>query len=200
MGRVPDRRTPAILARPALRAQAALDLCLTLDVQTVLDIGCGSGDHAKVFRAAGKKVTTISLGPADIVGEYVGQCGQHDLVWASHVLEHQRNVGEFLDQVRRDAKKWIAITVPPMKDEVVGGHVALFNAGILLYHMILAGIDCRRAKVKTYGYNISVVVENKSIRLPKLACDAGDIERLAEFFPVPVKQGFDGRIASVNWA
>lgn len=185
-------------------ADEALRLCRSLPVATVLDVGCGVGKQAAAFRAAGMHVTTVSMiPPADIVGDYLSHdCGgPFDLVWASHVLEHQRNVGQFIGRLRHDCKPggWIAITVPPMKQEVVGGHVALFNAGILLYHLILGGIDCRKARVKTYGYNISVVVQNNPATLPSLVCDSGDIEALAPWFPIPVHQGFDGRIESVNW-
>lgn len=189
-----------------MHASEALALCLSLpNVATVLDVGSGEGEQAAAFRTAGKRVRTISITPpADIVGDYLKEeCGgPFDLVWASHVLEHQRDVGRFIECLRQDCKLggWIAITVPPMKEEVVGGHVAMFNAGILLYHLILAGIDCRQAKVKTYGYNVSVIVQNKPAALPKLKCDSGDLEALAHWFPIPVHQGFDGRITSANWS
>lgn len=35
--------------------------------------------------------------------------------------------------------------------------------------------------------------------LPRLRHGRGDLEALARLFPVPVAQGFDGRIGSVNW-
>lgn len=186
-------------------ASDAFAACLRLPgVATVLDVGCGAGNHAHGFRQEGKRVTTISYTPpADIVGDYCSNdCGgPYDLVWASHVLEHQRNVGAFLDKLKRDCKPggWVAVTVPPMKHEIVGGHVALFNAGLLLYHLVLAGIDCRQARVRTYGYNISVIVQNVNLDLPRLVCDAGDIETLSRWFPLEARQGFDGQIAELNW-
>lgn len=186
-------------------ADLALQACLQLSgVRTVLDVGSGTGEHAALLRDAGKVVTTISLSPpADIVGDYMesGVAGPFDLIWVSHTLEHQRNVGAFLDRCRGDLREggWLAVTVPPMKPEVVGGHVALFNAGVLLYHLIVAGFDCREASVRSYGYNVSVIVQNSPAGLPSLARDCGDIERLAPFFPMPVRQGFDGNIERVNW-
>lgn len=186
-------------------AGIAFDRCLELpDVATILDIGSGDGEHARAFRAAGKKVTTISLRqPADLIGDYMEmtELDQFDLIWASHVLEHQRNPGVFLEKCRRHLKPggWLAVTVPPLKHEIVGGHVGLYNAGILLYHLILAGFDCSKAAVRTYGYNISVIVRNVPATLPMLSHDCGDIERLAHLFPLPVKQGFDGAIKELNW-
>ena len=54
--------------------------------------------------------------------------------------------------------------------------------------------------VRTYGYNVSVIVKKKTIVLPSdLAMDKGDIERLTEFFPLDARQGFDGNIQSLNW-
>lgn len=189
-----------------MHADAAFRACLELPgARTVLDVGSGAGEHAAAFRARGLNVTTVDLAPgADVTGDYLdmrfGLAG-FDIVWASHVLEHQRNPGRFLERLSADCSLggWLAITVPPMKDEVVGGHVALFNAGVLLYQLILAGINCRHAAVRTYGYNVSVIVRNERAVLPPLKQDAGDIERLAEFFPLPVYQGFDGRIERLNW-
>ena len=169
----------------------------------MLDIGCGSGEHARAFYVAGFDVTTISLRePADFVGDYMGKrFAPVGGIWASHVLEHQRNPGAFLDKCRAELKPggWLAVTVPPMKSAIVGGHVSLWNAGLLLYHLILAGFDCRRAAVKSYGYNVSVIVRNEPAELPALNCDAGDIERLRQFFPVDARQGFDGNIERANW-
>lgn len=157
------------------------------------------------MRNFGKAVTTVSLQePADHVGDFLeweGQPGSFDAVWACHVLEHQPDVGAFLAACRRQLRDGgiLAVTVPPPKHEIVGGHVTLWNAGLLLYNLILAGFDCRDATVGTYGYNISVIATKREIQLPTLAFDHGDIERLAGFFPVPVAEGFDGRLPDIGW-
>ena len=59
----------------------------------------------------------------------------------------------------------LAITVPPLKNEIVGGHLSLWNSGILLYQLVVAGFDCREAIVKKYGYNISVIVKKNKINI-----------------------------------
>ena len=106
--------------------------------------------------------------------------------------------GAFIRKLYKDLKLdgVCAITVPPAKHDIVCGHVSIWNAGLLLYNMVLCGFDCRAAAVKTYGYNISVIVQKK----PACGCDASTpIEKLATYFPIEVEQGFDGRIAKINW-
>jgi SAM-dependent methyltransferase len=190
-------------------ATEALEILLTqYQFQTVLDVGSGSGHHAEVFRQNGKQVTTIDINNAygvqpDILANYVDYSfiEPFDLVWCSHVLEHQLNVNIFLRKLYKDLKPEgiFAITVPPMKAEIVGGHVTIWNAGLLLYNLILAGFDCSQCQVKRYGYNISVVGKKKQADLPALRMDTGDIELLAMFFPLPVYQNFLGDIRELNW-
>lgn len=186
-----------------MRAELALEACLRLGARTAIDIGSGDGSHAARLRSAGVQVTTISLRePADVVGDYLtAQLDPVDLVWASHVLEHQPNPGLFLKKCFADLADggWLCVTVPPLKRQIVGGHVTLWNAGLLLYNLVLAGFDCRDARVKTYGYNITVLVQKRRAVLPHLSMDYGDIEALAEFFPMPVSNGFDGDIEDLNW-
>ena len=93
----------------------------------------------------------------------------------------------------------IAITVPPLKHQIVGGHVSLWNVGLLLYRLILVGLDCSAARYGTYGYNIGVVLNKKSITLPQLKYDNGDIETLRDYFPVSVNQGFNGQLPNNKW-
>lgn len=185
-----------------LNSSLALQKLLTMDFNTVLDVGSGEGKHAEVLRNAGKTVTTIALSNADIIGDFNNvPLGKYDCVWASHVLEHQRNVGSFLDRCFDCLHEngILAVTVPPLKHEIVGGHLSLWNAGLLLYNIILAGFDCREAAVNTYGYNISIIVRKRRAVLPELKMDYGDIESLKEFFPFAAEHGFDGRLTSVNW-
>lgn len=172
-----------------------------MDFVTVLDVGAG-GIHSDIFRSRGKQVTTNNLYDADYIGDYMElNLGKFDCIWASHVLEHQNNPNKFLVKIFNDLNDngILAITVPPCKHEIVGGHVNLYNAGLLLYQMIHAGFDCSEAKVKTYGYNISVIVRKKPFKMPPLDFDFGDIELLNQFFPFDACHGFDGRIKECNW-
>lgn len=187
----------------SINASEALEACKALEFQSVLDIGAGEGIHAAFFRDMGKDVYTCDLKHGDYVGKYtsVNIPRKFDLIWCSHVLEHQPNVHSFLKKIQMDLNPggYFVVTVPPLKQEIVGGHVTLWNAGLLLYNLVLAGFDCSQARVKTYGYNISVIVKYNLLELPELKMDFGDIETLAPYFPMEVRNGFDGNIAELNW-
>lgn len=174
---------------------------------TVLDVGSGSGIHSDYFTNNGKSATRFDFGRSRaftdqsdvIIGDFLDHQFQdkYDLVWASHVLEHSVHTHEFLEKLSNVAKPdsgILAITVPPAKAEFVGGHVSLWTPALLLYRMVLAGIDCSQAKVMVYGYNISVICENKrnNIDLSGLAWDYSDIERISGFLPNNISAGSDG--------
>lgn len=169
------------------------------DWHTVLDVGCGEGEHARAFRELGKVVTCTDLHRD---GDYLEQTfDPHDLVWCSHVLEHAPNAGLFLAKLVRDCKDngLLAITVPPLKHHIVGGHVSLWNAGLLLYRLALTGVDCRTAHIKTAGYNVSVIVRKRLVKLPQLAWDSGDVNLLKTHLPHWCVENFNGEVKEWNW-
>jgi SAM-dependent methyltransferase len=172
---------------------------------TVLDIGCGKGIHSNIFKKYNKSVTSTDYYkrfPDVIEGLYQDlEFEPHDVTWASHVLEHQLNVNDFLKKVRKETKEggYTCITVPPLKHPIVGGHVCLWNAGLLLYNLVLAGFDCKTACIKKYGYNITVIAKASSFDLPKLNYDSGDITALKLWLPEFCEEGFNGDIDEWNW-
>lgn len=184
---------------------------------TVLDVGAGAGQHSAVFAAHGKEVTALDFDRSvyaahqdETAGAIAAAPGHvrrivadandvdlaetFDCVWASHVLEHQPNVGRFIARLKAWAKPGgvIAITVPPAKFDVVGGHLSLWTPGHLLYNLVFAGIDCSQAEVMFYGYNITVIVRNQGFDMPRLDYDAGDITRLARWLPPQMHEGVGG--------
>lgn len=174
---------------------------------TVLDIGCGSGAHTRIFRKHNKMVTPVDIKPGvegAVVGDYAKHdFPQHDCVWCCHVLEHQLNVNAFLKKIHTELKEGgvLAVTVPPLKHEIVGGHVTLWNAGLLMYNLVLAGFDCSNIAIKKYDYNISVILRKSTVVIPPdLNYDNGDLEKLSAFFPDFVYQAFDGDIQEYNWS
>jgi len=128
-----------------------------------------------------------------------------DAIWCAHTLEHCLEPHLMLKRMFLHLKPGgvLAITVPPMKPEIVGGHVNLYNAGLLLYRLVLAGFDCHLASVKTEGYNIAVVVVKTPIKAwPVLEYDHGDVKKLRTYFPQGLQidgDSFNGNIQTCNW-
>lgn len=181
-------------------------LILDYDFDTVLDIGSGNGQQSKAFVDAGKTVTSV-----DIRSQRYGDCcdymiaefeSKFDCAWCCHVLEHQPNVNLFLKKISNDVvdNGLIVITVPPMKNEIVNGHISVWNAGLLIYNLVMAGINCRDIQVRTYGYNVSVIVRNKKFELPNnLFSDIGELTVLDDYLPECITHNMTGQIASYNW-
>lgn len=191
---------------------------------TVLDVGAGSGDHSAIFVKHGKSVTLLDKGSSVyfkrsfnqsefVVSDFLDfrpEC-KFDLVWCCHVLEHQTEPMRFIKLLLDCVKDGglLCITVPPPKKDIVSGHVTMWNAGLLLYWLVLAGADCRGARVASSGYNISVILTKDLIshRLPDLDMDQGDIEKISKYLPRELKYGknsngdlsFSGEILSINW-
>ena len=164
--------------------------------ETVIDVGSGTGRHASLFEKFGKTVTRLDYGVADtftkggktddvILTDIVAFQTEKrwDCVWASHIMEHQRNVGLFISKLFELTHEGgiVAITVPPVKQRLAGGHLTMWNQGLVIYNCCLAGIDMSEAEVFRYGGNITMIVRKKTIDLPKLGYDKGDIEMLQPF-------------------
>ena len=209
------------LKRPQFADEALWTLLGDYDFDSVLDVGGGAGEHSDIFLAFEKDVTTIDYGGSIyferrnplmkyIVGDFnTMELGRrYDCVWCSHVLEHQLNPHSFLQRLHDALAEGgiLALTVPPAKHEIVGGHVSLWNSGLLLYRLVLAGFDCRQVRLRQYGYNISVLLEKRSIKLPDLTYDCGDIRRIKGFLPLNLSfssnsldDPFNGNFQSLNW-
>lgn len=200
------------------RSQYGLYKLITdFEFNSVLDIGSGSGEHAAVLKNHGKKVTALDFGKSvysfkshnnfseikTITIDFYAYETQekYDCIWASHVLEHQPDPGSFIKKlINLTADNGlICITVPPLKNKIVGGHLTLWNAGLLLYQLVFNGLDCRNASICTYGYNITIIVKKKLRADIELVYDKGDIRRLKEFFPTFIDEPFDGVIERWNW-
>ncbi|MEW4528561.1 class I SAM-dependent methyltransferase [Maioricimonas sp. JC845] len=176
---------------------------------TVLDVGCGRGSCFRGLASKGARVSGIDILPAAQVNTATGarpaefMCGnvldvepnrQFDAVIASHVIEHMPDTERFL----RRFFGWLrpggafCLIWPPPKSGVVGGHVHLFNHGLMLYHLVRIGIDCRTVRMVQAGYSLAVMGRHERFDVPPLIYDEGEIALLAEYFPFPVQENFDG--------
>ncbi len=86
--------------------------------------------------------------------------------------------------------------------------MSLWNAGLLLYRLVLAGVNCKDAHIKTYDYDISVIVSVKEIIdvRDKLVYDMGDLRTIREYLPSGLKffpsehdDPYYGNIDKLNW-
>jgi len=195
----------------------ALERLLTYSWDTCLDIGTGRSEAAAYMKDNGRNVVTLDINPdykPDLVSDYLNFSmpnpghDLYDAIWVCHVLEHQPNVLNFLRKCYLDLEVggFLAITVPPAKHEIVGGHLTIWNEGLLLYNLIRAGFDCADARVGIYDYNISVIVRkviNTQLAgtIKILNHDAGDILKLRLFFPKSkfMHEGKDGRLGNIRW-
>ena len=213
-----ERFTPQIPGQMEI-LQAALPLLRPGD--RVLDLGAGRCEASRLFARAGCRVHALGThfdrylhAPARAELEDLGvslhegnfeefeDSGGFDALWASHILEHQRNAGWFLDRCVSLLRPggWLFVTVPPSKTQVVSGHVSVWFPGLLLYNLVVTGLDCSKVHMAKIDYNIAAFVRNHRKPLPPLTSSLGDIEMLADRFPPGMAyQGFEGEFESVNW-
>lgn len=192
----------------------------TFDFESVLEIGSRTGEAARIFEFLGKEVFTVEFDPrqqASYTGDFLDVAidRQFDAVWASHVLEHQRNPGLFLDKcfdVLREGGVF-CVTIPCALAPLLMEHPVIMTPAHMIYNLICAGFDCRDAMVKTYDWQFSVIVQKKTNTVPRQSFGAyppgglsfGGVERLGDFFPeaigVPLMRDWAtwGEIESLNW-
>ena len=185
------------------------------DFTTMLEIGSRDGVVARAASFAGKKVTTCEIldaYDASFSGDYLDLKLEEpfDAIWCSHVLEHQRYLGRFLDKMFDDLKVGgiLAVTVPTALSPLLQGHVNIFTPGLLLYNLICAGFDCADAQVKTYDRQFSILLQKKPNALPRVSYGSerlGGVAHLNSLFPEPFRSGFNpagqawGEVESINW-
>jgi hypothetical protein len=119
------------------------------------------------------------------------------------VLEHQRNVGRFLEKLYTclPDRGILAISVPTHpRSRGVSGHVTSWNAGLLCYNLVLAGFDCKEAQV-LQTFELSLIVRKSRAQGADVLAAApyGRIEELAQYFPFPVADGGDAEVLEANW-
>ncbi len=193
------------------RSSVALARCLSIKPNKVLDVGSGGGEHALAFLKSGAEVTCIDFGTSIYAKGLSQDSGLNvinidfknwnsqdlfDLVWASHVLEHQRDCGTFIEKLLSCCNPTgkVAITVPVPHRRLWGGHLSLWTPGLLAYNIVLCGIDLRDAEI-FYGYReISIIFTPKRALLPNLTFDSGDLLLLKNFLPYEFSENVDAWI------
>ena len=120
----------------------------------VLDIGGALGNHCKVMRYFGLCVDTIDKyeKKAEFIGDFNSFVfnSKYDMIFCSHVIEHQRNQGIFLDKIfdllNDDGDLVISGPNHPAQ-RFVEGHIASTILPIFLQILIYSGFDCKNGKM-----------------------------------------------------
>ena len=132
--------------------------------KTCLDIGSGEGVHTAILRHAGLEVFQVDK--YSNTAEYKVDFIEHefdrkfDVIFCSHVIEHQRNVGDFLDRIYDVLSDdgILIISAPNHSAEtLVEGHLNSFIFPLFLQHMIHAGFDCKNGKYLSIVENSFIV-------------------------------------------
>lgn len=176
----------------------------------VLDLGCGYFPYYDIFKSKGIEYTGIDVwNPRDIAKlseqkgiEFInGDILRYDFkgrkfqcVVSSHVIEHVANTEDFVRRLMELTEEGgiICIVYPKMKQQVVGGHVHIFNNGIVYYNLIRCGISCKDWITLSKGYSNCLMGRFNRFEIPQLTYSRGEIELLSEHFPFPAKQDFHG--------
>lgn len=123
-----------------------------------------------------------------------------DLILNLHILEHQLNMGLFLDKCRSiltDNGKMV-VAVPNQTDNKVrDGHLTThWNIGQLMYVLVLCKFDVRQGRFIKKGNNIVGIVKKSNRELPNnLIMDTGDLAKLKSYFP----KSLFGNMEKINW-
>lgn len=190
--------------------------------ETVLDIGCGLGQHTKYMAMEGKELTLIDERERNREAAQYGEFhvmdfmefpewdyipdkkkqkafqkikfNQYDLVWCSHCLEHQKDTQSFLEKIIfhcKDKTGILVLIVPPLaysdalNGGIVGGHVSIWTLELLLYRLVLVGLDVSQAQTFAYKDNIAIITPVIKNDPPNLLGTGirEDLKDLAHLFP-----------------
>jgi len=189
---------------------------LPVDFQTILDVGCGAGFHAKWFHGRGHKVTAtdwstdaflfadeIEAVASDIL-QYL-PTKEYDAIVCSHVLEHFADPGTLMRKLRSLLKPggYLFLVVPGYTPLSCNGHWHTgWNITQLGGWLVSMGFDCREGTFAHLGINVCGF-GRKSDEVPS---DAHfDLPRILRFMPAPFKkaeffQGTDHLLrADLTW-
>ena len=133
----------------------------------VLDIGGAFGNHSEVMRSFGLSVDLIDKyeEKAEFRGDFntFNFKKKYDMIFCSHVIEHQRNQGAFLDKIYDILKDEgdLVISGPTHEAEAfVEGHISTTILPVFLQILIYAGFDCKKGKMMSIaGVENSFIVK-----------------------------------------
>ena len=133
--------------------------------KTALDIGSGKGVQTEIMKHAGLEVFQVDKysESADFQVDFIDHefTQKFDIIYCSHVIEHQRNIGAFLDKIfdLLEDDGLLLISAPKHPAErLIEGHLNCFFTTYFVQHLIHAGFDCKEGKFLSCG-----TIENAAI-------------------------------------
>ena len=124
----------------------------------VFDIGGALGRHCQIMRAFGLSVDIIDKyeKEAELVGDFneYDFKTKYDMIYCSHVIEHQRNQGLFLDKIfdlLNDEGDLVISGPKHPAERFVEGHISTTILPVFLQLLIYAGFDCKEGKMMSFG-------------------------------------------------
>jgi SAM-dependent methyltransferase len=148
------------------------------EIERVLDVGYGYGQHASYFAGRGLEVVGVtahlseaSRAEARSAGFEPVETDMHfldlpdasfDMVWSHHSLEHSFSPMLALYEWMRVLRPggWLCVTVPPHKTKVVSGHFTTgWTIGQLMYMLGVMGYELDTGTFLREGYNVRALVK-----------------------------------------
>ncbi len=139
-----------------------------------LDIGSGAGVQTMLMRRFGLEVEQLDKyqANAEIREDFIHHEFDHkyDVVFCSHVVEHQRNPGLFLDKIFDVlADEGVLILSAPKHEaeRFIEGHLTCWFLPLMIQNLIHAGFDCKTGKIISAGAieNCCIVKKAKNFSL-----------------------------------
>lgn len=139
--------------------------------KSALDIGSGEGLHAEILKKAGLEVIQIDKysEKAEIKEDFMDYQFQNkfDVIFCSHVIEHQRNVGHFLDKIYdllSDDGLLLLSAPKHIPERLVEGHLNCFYTSYFFQQLIHAGFDLKKGKFLSCAgiENVAIVPKAKN--------------------------------------
>tara|TARA_B100000035_G_scaffold145271_1_gene123692 strand:- start:5722 stop:6591 length:870 start_codon:yes stop_codon:yes gene_type:complete len=173
----------------------------------VLDIGGALGKHCEIMRKYGFSVDLIDKyeKDAELVGDFnhYNFKKKYDMIHCSHVIEHQRNQGLFLDKIYDLLKDNGDLVISGPKhpaERFVEGHIASTILPVFLQILIYSGFDCKNGKLMSIAgiENSFIVKKAKNFSLEERSETGFKWERKhQERSPIEMRAGFEVSSTSI---
>lgn len=112
-------------------------------------------------------------------------------------IHRQRNLGSYLDRAYNllSPKGVCIVLCPAYSNNIGSGNTnSLWNAGYIIYNLIMAGFDCKNSKVSTFESEIQLSASKTHRRATSFS-----IADCFDYFPFDAYQHFNGNIKELNW-